>query len=89
MSDDSSSSVDNVGLLSRDRGTSSLQFSDSDLDILDVPGVATMARFISEFERILKLRVATHTGCYKKIGKEYQPCLPLNFNKITIFKTNY
>jgi len=44
VSDDSSSSVDNVGLLSRDRGTSSLQFSDSDLDILDVPGVATMAR---------------------------------------------
>jgi len=32
MSDDSSSSVDNVGLLSRDRGTSSLQFSDSDLE---------------------------------------------------------
>jgi len=32
VSDDSSSSVDNVGLLSRDRGTSSLQFSDSDLE---------------------------------------------------------
>ena len=32
MSDDSSSSVDNVGLLSRERGTSSLQFSDSDLE---------------------------------------------------------
>ena len=30
MSDDSSSSLDNVGLLSRDRGTSSLQLSDSD-----------------------------------------------------------
>jgi len=44
VSDDSSSSVDNVGLLSRDRGTSSLQFSDSDLDILDIPGAATMTR---------------------------------------------
>jgi len=33
FSDDSSSSVDNVGLLSRDRGTSSLQFSDSDLEM--------------------------------------------------------
>lgn len=33
FSDDSSSSVDNIGLLSRDRGTSSLQLSDSDLDI--------------------------------------------------------
>lgn len=33
MSDDSSSSVDNVGLLSRDRGTSSLQFSDSDIEV--------------------------------------------------------
>ena len=30
ISDDSSSSMDNVGLLSRDRGTSSLQLSDSD-----------------------------------------------------------
>ena len=33
FSDDSSSSVDNIGLLSRDRGTSSLQLSDSDLDV--------------------------------------------------------
>jgi len=33
MSEDSSSSVDNVGLLSRDRGTSSLQFSDSDNEV--------------------------------------------------------
>jgi len=33
VSDDSSSSVDNVGLLSRERGTSSLQFSDSDLEM--------------------------------------------------------
>lgn len=41
MSDDSSSSVDNVGLLSRDRGTSSLQLSDSDLD---TPHMATMVR---------------------------------------------
>lgn len=39
VSDDSSSSVDNVGLLSRDRGTSSLQFSDSDLDVGEVAGV--------------------------------------------------
>jgi len=42
ISDDSSSSVDNIGLLSRDRGTSSLQFSDSDLE---APGsMGTMAR---------------------------------------------
>eukprot|EP00092_Neocalanus_flemingeri_P035819 GFUD01038999.1.p1 GENE.GFUD01038999.1~~GFUD01038999.1.p1 ORF type:complete len:505 (-),score=210.55 GFUD01038999.1:133-1647(-) len=39
MSDDSSSSVDNVGLLSRDRGTSSLQFSDSDIEV--GPGMET------------------------------------------------
>jgi len=32
LSEDSSSSLDNFGLLSRDRGTSSLQLSDSDLD---------------------------------------------------------
>jgi len=38
MSDDSSSSVDNVGLLSRDRGTSSLQFSDSDIEVGPVIG---------------------------------------------------
>ena len=41
ISDDSSSSVDNVGLLSRDRGTSSLQFSDSDLE---TPNMGTMVR---------------------------------------------
>jgi len=40
MSDDSSSSVDNVGLLSRDRGTSSLQFSDSDIEPVG-PGMET------------------------------------------------
>ena len=40
ISDDSSSSVDNVGLLSRDRGTSSLQFSDSDLEAPVHPGLA-------------------------------------------------
>ena len=40
MSDDSSSSVDNVGLLSRDRGTSSLQFSDSDIEPVG-PGMDT------------------------------------------------
>lgn len=39
VSDDSSSSVDNVGLLSRDRGTSSLQFSDSDIEV--GPGMET------------------------------------------------
>jgi len=33
LSDDSSSSVDNVGLLSRERGTSSLQWSDSDMEM--------------------------------------------------------
>ena len=40
MSDDSSSSVDNVGLLSRERGTSSLQFSDSDIEVMG-PGMET------------------------------------------------
>lgn len=44
ISDDSSSSVDNVGLLSRDRGTSSLQFSDSDLDTPVYPGLARTGR---------------------------------------------
>ena len=44
ISDDSSSSVDNVGLLSRDRGTSSLQFSDSDLDTPAYPGLARTGR---------------------------------------------
>lgn len=38
ISDDSSSSVDNVGLLSRDRGTSSLQFSDSDIEVGPIYG---------------------------------------------------
>jgi len=44
ISDDSSSSVDNVGLLSRDRGTSSLQFSDSDLEAPVHPGLARTGR---------------------------------------------
>ena len=44
ISDDSSSSVDNVGLLSRDRGTSSLQFSDSDLETPVYPGLARPGR---------------------------------------------
>ena len=44
ISDDSSSSVDNVGLLSRDRGTSSLQFSDSDLDTPVYPGLVRTGR---------------------------------------------
>ena len=44
ISDDSSSSVDNVGLLSRDRGTSSLQFSDSDLEAPNYPGLARTGR---------------------------------------------
>ena len=39
MSDDSSSSVDNVALLSRDRGTNSLQFSDIDIEV--GPGMET------------------------------------------------
>jgi len=42
ISDDSSSSVDNIGLLSRDRGTSSLQFSDSDLEASG--SIGTMVR---------------------------------------------
>lgn len=44
VSDDSSSSVDNVGLLSRDRGTSSLQFSDSDLEQGGPAGVGPQAK---------------------------------------------
>ena len=44
ISDDSSSSVDNVGLLSRDRGTSSLQLSDSDLDTVDTSDMLTLVR---------------------------------------------
>ena len=36
--------MDNVGLLSRDRGTSSLQFSDSDLDTPVYPGLARTGR---------------------------------------------
>jgi len=43
ISEDSSSSLDNVGLLSRDRGTSSLQLSDSDPEQGGVAGTATAA----------------------------------------------
>ena len=39
MSDDSSSSVENVTLLSRDRGTNSLQFSEIDIEV--GPGMET------------------------------------------------
>ena len=39
MSDNNSSSVDNVALLSRDRGTNSLQFSDIDIEV--GPGMET------------------------------------------------
>lgn len=44
LSEDSSSSVDNFGLVCRDRGTSSLQFSDSDLEAQQLQQQSSLVR---------------------------------------------